>query len=134
MSRWSVPAVAVPTLWITRVLLGLSQAAIFPVAAMAVMVYVPADQRVRATSCYIAAGALGAALAPLLMAPTMESFGWRAVFVLSSVLAACESARSTPRSSAAVTSVVSWAGLKLSFIVAPGGDYIVGEYAPLSVD
>lgn len=82
------PAVAVPTLWITRVLLGLSQAAIFPVAAMAVMVYVPADQRVRATSCYIAAGALGAALAPLLMAPTMESFGWRAVFVLSSVLAA----------------------------------------------
>lgn len=80
--------VAVPTLWITRVLLGLSQAAIFPVAAMAVMVYVPAGQRVRATSCYIATGALGAAVAPLLMAPIMESFGWRAVFVLSGVLAA----------------------------------------------
>lgn len=82
------PAVAVPTLWITRVLLGLSQAAIFPVAAMAVMVYVPAGQRVRATSFYIATGALGAALAPLLMAPIMEWLGWRAVFVLSGVLAA----------------------------------------------
>jgi len=82
------PAVAVPTLWITRVLLGLSQAAIFPVAAMAVMVYVPAGQRVRATSFYIATGALGAALAPLLMAPVMEWLGWRAVFVLSGVLAA----------------------------------------------
>lgn len=82
------PATAVPTLWITRVLLGLSQAAIFPVAAMAVMAYVPAGQRVRATSFYISAGVLGAALAPLLMAPTMERFGWRAVFLVSGAIAA----------------------------------------------
>ena len=34
---------AVSTLWLTRVLLGVSQAALFPVAAMAVMTYVPAD-------------------------------------------------------------------------------------------
>ncbi len=81
-------ASAVPTLWLTRLLLGVSQAAIFPVAAMAVTVYVPAGRRVRATSFYIAAGALGAALAPLLMAPTMEWFGWRAVFGLSGVVAA----------------------------------------------
>lgn len=79
---------AVSTLWLTRVLLGVAQAALFPVAAMAVMTYVPADQRVRATSFYIATGALGAALAPLLMAPTMERFGWRAVFLLSGVIAA----------------------------------------------
>lgn len=79
---------AVSTLWVTRVLLGVAQAALFPVAAMAVMTYVPADQRVRATSFYIATGALGAALAPLLMAPTMERFGWRAVFLLSGVIGA----------------------------------------------
>jgi hypothetical protein len=35
---------ATPTLWITRVLLGISQAALFPVAAMAVMVHVPANR------------------------------------------------------------------------------------------
>jgi ACS family glucarate transporter-like MFS transporter len=58
---------AVGTLWVTRVLLGVSQAAMFPVAAMAVMAYVPADQRVRATSFYIATSALGAAVSPLLM-------------------------------------------------------------------
>ena len=36
----------------------------------------------------MATAALGAALAPLLMAPTMERFGWRAVFLLSGVIGA----------------------------------------------
>ena len=81
------PAAAIGTLWITRVLLGVSQAAVFPVAALAVMIYVPVNQRVRATSCYMAAAALGAAMAPLLMAPVMERFGWRAVFLVSGAVA-----------------------------------------------
>ena len=70
----------------TRVLLGTAQAAVFPVAAMAVVAHVPAGERVRATSIYMALSALGAAAAPLLMAPTMELFGWRAVFLLSGVV------------------------------------------------
>jgi MFS transporter, ACS family, glucarate transporter len=79
---------AFPTLVFTRILLGVSQAAVFPVAAMAVMTYVPSDSRVRATSIYIATSSLGAALAPLLMAPVMERFGWRAVFLVSAAIAA----------------------------------------------
>jgi len=79
---------AVGTLIGTRVLLGIAQAAVFPVAAMAVMTHVPAGERVRATSVYIAMSALGAAAAPLVMAPVMEHFGWRAVFILSGGLAA----------------------------------------------
>jgi MFS family permease len=78
---------AVPVLVSTRVLLGISQAAVFPVAAMAVMAYVPVTARVRATAIYVATASLGAAAAPLLMAPTMEKLGWRAVFVLSGVIA-----------------------------------------------
>ena len=78
---------AVGTLIGTRVLLGTAQAAVFPVAAMAVMTYVPVGERVRATSVYIALSALGAAAAPLVMAPVMEGFGWRGVFVLSGSLA-----------------------------------------------
>jgi sugar phosphate permease len=78
---------AVPVLVSTRVLLGIAQAAVFPVAAMAVMIYVPMAERVRATAIYIAAASLGAAAAPLLMAPVMEQLGWRAVFVLSGVIA-----------------------------------------------
>jgi ACS family glucarate transporter-like MFS transporter len=78
---------AVLVLVSTRVLLGIAQAAVFPVAAMAVMVYVPVTERVRATAIYIAAASAGAAAAPLLMAPVMEKLGWRAVFGLSGVIA-----------------------------------------------
>ena len=78
---------AVLVLVSTRVLLGIAQAAVFPVSAMAVMVYVPVTERVRATAIYIATASLGAATAPLLMAPVMEQFGWRAVFMLSGVIA-----------------------------------------------
>jgi sugar phosphate permease len=77
----------VTMLAVTRVLLGTSQALVFPVAAMAVQQYVPAEVRVRATALFIAASAGGAAVAPLLMAPVMERFGWRAVFAVSSVIA-----------------------------------------------
>lgn len=78
---------AVPVLVSTRVLLGIAQAAVFPVAAMAVMVYVPVAERVRATAIFVATASLGAAAAPLLMAPVMERFGWRAVFMLSGIIA-----------------------------------------------
>jgi MFS family permease len=78
---------AVVVLLSTRVLLGIAQAAVFPVAAMAVMIYVPVMERVRATAIYVATASLGAAAAPLLMAPVMERHGWRAVFVLSGAIA-----------------------------------------------
>ena len=78
---------AVLVLVSSRVLLGIAQAAVFPVAAMAIMIYVPVKERVRAAAIYIAAASLGAAAAPLLMAPVMEKFGWRAVFVVSGVIA-----------------------------------------------
>ena len=78
---------AVVVLWSTRVLLGIAQAAVFPVAAMTVMLYVPILDRVRATAIYVATASLGAAVAPLLMAPVMEKLGWRAVFLLSAAIA-----------------------------------------------
>jgi MFS transporter, ACS family, glucarate transporter len=79
---------ATATLTATRILLGVSQAAVFPVAAMAVSQFVATEHRIRANASYIAAASLGAAIAPLIMAPVMERFGWRAVFVLSGVIGA----------------------------------------------
>ncbi len=70
----------------TRVLLGISQAATYPVAAMAAAQFVPESQRVGASAIYLAAGSLGAAIAPLLLAPLMVHAGWRAVFVASAVV------------------------------------------------
>jgi MFS transporter, ACS family, glucarate transporter len=72
----------------TRVLLGVAQAAVFPVAALAVSQFAEVGSRTRAMALVISASALGAAIAPLLMAPVMEQFGWRAVFLLSATLAA----------------------------------------------
>lgn len=72
----------------TRILLGVSQAAVFPVAAMAVWQYVPHQHRMRANALYISTASLGAAIAPLMMAPVMEQFGWRAVFLLSGAVGA----------------------------------------------
>ena len=74
------------TLVATRILLGVSQAAVFPVAAMAVSQYIASEHRTRANAFYISSSSLGAAIAPLLMAPVMVQFGWRAVFILSGVL------------------------------------------------
>ncbi len=71
----------------SRLILGIAQAAVFPVAAMAVMQYVPAGEQVRAIAVFMATSMLGNAIAPLLMAPVMEHFSWRAVFGLSSALA-----------------------------------------------
>ncbi|MGQ0641144.1 MAG: MFS transporter [Gemmatimonadaceae bacterium] len=79
-------AVAFATLFGARVLLGVSQAATYPVAAMATAQYIPAAQRVGASAVYLAAGSLGAALAPLTLAPLMVLAGWRAVFVASAVV------------------------------------------------
>ena len=66
-----------------RLLLGVAQAATYPVASMAVAQYVPAGQRVGANAAYIAAATLGSALVPLTLAPLMVRTGWRAVFLAS---------------------------------------------------
>jgi sugar phosphate permease len=102
---------AIVVLAATRVILGISQAAVFPVAAMAIQQHVPPTERVRATAIFIATSACGAAVAPLLMAPVMEYFNWRAVFALSSVIAGLTALvwvtfvpRATPQSTTEETS------------------------------
>ena len=69
-----------------RILLGISQAATYPVGAMAIAEAVPADRRATANSVFIAFAYLGAALAPLTLAPLMARAGWRSVFLASGVV------------------------------------------------
>ena len=77
---------AFAALFASRVLLGISQAATYPVAAIAAAQYVPERERVGASAIYLAAGSLGAAIAPLLLAPLMVYAGWRAVFTASGIV------------------------------------------------
>ena len=84
-----VPAVAGSaflTLFSARVLLGMSQAATYPVGSMAVAQSIPVERRTTANAIYIAAAMLGSALAPLTLAPLMVQAGWRAVFIASGVI------------------------------------------------
>ncbi len=80
--------VAFFSLFATRALLGIAQAPMFPAAALAVARHVEAGRRVASTSFYIASSLLGAALAPLTLAPLMVLAGWRAVFTASAVVGA----------------------------------------------
>lgn len=77
---------AFATLFASRVLLGVAQAATYPVSAMAAAQHVPIERRVGASSIYLAAALLGSALAPLVLAPLMVAAGWRAVFIASGVV------------------------------------------------
>jgi ACS family glucarate transporter-like MFS transporter len=77
---------AFATLFGVRFLLGVGQAATYPVGAMAIAQAIPPQRRATANAFFISAALLGAALAPLTLAPLMVSFGWRAVFLASAGL------------------------------------------------
>jgi MFS family permease len=83
---------AFAVLFAARLLLGASQAATFPVAAVAVARHVPEHGRTAASAVYLAASTLGAALAPLTLTPLMARAGWRAVFVASAAVGAAAAA------------------------------------------
>ncbi|MFN8883132.1 MFS transporter [Gemmatimonas sp.] len=78
--------VAFAGLFAARVLLGASQAATYPVSAVAVARHVPEGGRTAASAIYLAASTLGAALAPLTLTPLMARAGWRAVFLASAAV------------------------------------------------
>jgi ACS family glucarate transporter-like MFS transporter len=78
--------VAFTGLFAARLLLGASQAATYPVSAVAVARHVPEGGRTAASAFYLAASTLGAALAPLTLTPLMAKAGWRAVFLVSAAV------------------------------------------------
>ncbi len=69
-----------------RFLLGIAEAATYPVAAAAVGVWMPASERAFANSLVIAGMALGSAFIPPVMARVMVASGWRMSFYVTSVL------------------------------------------------
>ncbi len=69
-----------------RFLLGLAEAATYPVAAAAVGVWMPPSERAFANSLVIAGMALGSAFMPPVMARIMVTSGWRMSFYVTSIL------------------------------------------------
>lgn len=69
-----------------RFLLGLAEAATYPVAAATVGVWMPPTERAFANSLVIAGMALGSAFMPPLISRVMVAGGWRMSFYVTSVL------------------------------------------------
>jgi ACS family glucarate transporter-like MFS transporter len=79
-------ATAFASLLLFRVLLGVSQAATYPVGSMAITHTLPERLRGTANGIYISAATIGSGLAPLTLAPLMVALGWRSVFLASSAV------------------------------------------------
>jgi len=74
------------SLFAARALLGVAQAATYPVGAMAIAQTVPLGSQATANAVFISAALLGSGFAPLTLAPLMVAAGWRTVFLASGVL------------------------------------------------
>lgn len=70
-----------------RFLLGLGEAGMFTAAPKAVSEWFPASERGVAVGLYSVGGAVGATIAPILVALIAVNYGWRWVFAVSPVLA-----------------------------------------------
>jgi MFS transporter, ACS family, glucarate transporter len=77
---------AFATLYLVRFILGISQAATYPVGSMAIAQALPERLRGTANGIYISAATIGSGLAPLTLAPMMVAFGWRSVFLAGSAV------------------------------------------------
>lgn len=65
-----------------RVMLGISEAPLFPAALKATNVWFPAHEKAVAISTYIAATQVGLAIAPPIATALMVTFGWPAMFII----------------------------------------------------
>ncbi len=74
------------TFFVLRFLLGVGEAATYPVAARAVANWLPPPGRARANAIVIAGAPFGSAVSPPLIAWLMVNLGWRISFYLSSLL------------------------------------------------
>jgi ACS family glucarate transporter-like MFS transporter len=84
-----VPAgiAALATLMVVRFLLGVGEAAAYPVASRAIAGWLPPSQRGLSFSMLIVGMAVGSAFTPPLVAWVMATAGWRVAFYLSAGLA-----------------------------------------------
>ncbi len=73
-------------LFAARSLLGVAQAATYPVGALAIRQRVPGDYQTTASAIFVSTSLLGSALAPLVLAPLMAATGWRPVFLVSGLV------------------------------------------------
>lgn len=78
---------AFASLFAIRFVLGLAEAATYPVGVLAISQAVERERRGTANGIFIGAGVLGAAVTPPVIAWTMVTLGWRTAFMASGAVA-----------------------------------------------
>ena len=81
-------SVALPLLWVIRGLFGVVAAPTYPASGRILAVTVAPQHRALANGLVLASVGVGSALAPVILAPVADRFGWRACLLLAAVLAA----------------------------------------------
>lgn len=95
ISGWSIAAAAhalvssIPGFGIARALLGLSEAGNFPAAISVVAQWFPKRERAFATSLFNSGANVGAMLAPALVPPVAQAWGWQAAFIAAGLAGFC---------------------------------------------
>ncbi len=79
-------AASLPLLLLTRFLFGAGEAGAYPNASGSIARWFPQEERGKAQGLVWAASRLGGALAPLMIIPAQQAFGWRLPFGLLAVL------------------------------------------------
>ena len=77
---------SLPSLLVTRLLFGAGEAGAYPNMSGVIARHLPPAERARAQGFVWGASRLGGALAPLLIVPMQQAFGWRASFLLLGLL------------------------------------------------
>ncbi len=117
-----------------RFLLGMAEAATYPVAVSAVGVWLPPSERAFANSLVIAGMALGSAFMPPVIARLMVASGWRMAFYVTSIPAFLIAAlwwwyaRDEPARHAAVRPVIYWPLLRDRNIMLLSASYFLDSY------
>jgi ACS family glucarate transporter-like MFS transporter len=77
---------ALPLLWVVRGLFGVVAAPTYPAAGRAIAVTVAPRLQARANSLVLSSVGVGSALAPVLLAPAANRYGWRAALGIAAAL------------------------------------------------
>ncbi len=79
---------AIPLLWLSRGLFGVVAAPTYPASGRILAVTVAPRHRAQANGLVLASVGVGSALAPVLLAPVADRYGWRACLLVAAVLSA----------------------------------------------
>ena len=88
ISAWSIAAIchafvnSISGFFGARILLGLGEGGNFPAAIKATAQWFPRKERALATSLFNSGANIGAVIAPMVVPPVADAFGWHAAFVL----------------------------------------------------